>query len=127
MVFRDYNYRNNFVRLEGDLIVELMDYNGPFQGYFQHHAVGMVLFGIPPVSFLKIGDQKIDVSLIKEVRYKANGNIREVDIIDFPGKPLMKFTYKEFWITEVDMIEFALGMPDDIERDLLKFISENIK
>ena len=43
------------------------------------------------------------------------------------GQVMDRLEYKVFWIDEADMLEFAFGLPSDVERDLLKYIANKIK
>lgn len=126
MVLRNYIYCNSYLNKIDESITKLKDYVGDYEGYFQDHSVGLVLCDLEMANLLQIGLKKYDLRLLKEMKYLADGENRRIEIVDFQGVVVDAFDYEVFWIDEGDMLEIAFGLPDDIERDLLKYVSNKI-
>lgn len=126
MIFKHYIYHSEYIKKEGEAITKLDNYEGSFEGYFQDHEVGMIFFAEEPETYFQIGSKKYTLESLKEIRYSARGSKREVEFIDANYKIMDKFNYEAFWIDELDALEIAFGLPDDDEKDLLKYISNRL-
>ena len=126
MILKDYNVYNLFYRKEGAALVEIKDHHGDYDGYYQRHQVGDVCCDLPHLDLLLIGDKKFDIRTFSKANYLVDGENRTVEFVDVQGKVVDQFSYQVFWLDEADMLEVAFELPEDDERDLLKFITNKI-
>lgn len=123
----------NFIRYSEHAKVEsngtlcyLQNYEGNFEGYYQEHEIGLVVCDKQVSDYLEINGKRYDVNEIKRINYNDNGGSRLVQLISVSGKVIEIFNYEVFWVDDLDMLEFALELPQDEEKDLLKYITNKL-
>ena len=95
-----------------------------YDGFYQYHEIGTVIFAFKIENpYFLIEERKFIFSEIQSVNYNIDGCKREF-VIHTNNEN--HFYYETFWINEVNMIEFALGYPDDDENDLIKVVFNRI-
>lgn len=126
MKLRDYNCVGRYFLLDTKELVESKENTDDYQGFFQDHTLGRIVYCFDPNPFLQIQDKIFDLDKIKLVKYISSGNFREVELIGFEEELIDTFKYEVFWIDDADILEVAFGLPDDDERDIMKHIANAI-
>lgn len=126
MILQSYSYVGKFLQIDNGITKRLEGWEGKPDGYFQDHPVGTVLFCVTPLHFLTIGQETIDLNNINNVVYIDKGSTRTVQFIDSNATVIKELDYQAFWIDEIAFLEIAFELPEDADRDLLKYIANYI-
>ncbi len=126
MILKNFDTYDDYSEYSNGIINGIENYQGEHDGYFQNHTIGLILFAFKNDNFLRIGNKEYDIPSISKINYSADGIQREVQFVDNSEHVIDEFNYTVFWDNEVDMLEFAMELPDDVQRDLMKFISNKI-
>ncbi|MEO6904161.1 MAG: hypothetical protein ABI315_13565 [Bacteroidia bacterium] len=128
MILKEFGKAKNFANYTSEGVkpideTEFILYNN-FDGFYQNHHIGRIIYIFKTEKpYFLISEQKFFFEQIRSIDYRVDGDKRE---FIFTTNIVNHYYYNTFWISELDMIEFALGYPDDDENDLIKVIFNRI-